>query len=109
MKRAEIPGIVIRKERFPGAQRGIMHAQIAFDHAASRFHKVEAFLRAPAVAIIPPQIKQRLFALEDGGTMTIAVFAKRRHISAIPAMRQTHLHGAGGIASGLRPNACEAL
>ena len=81
-----------------------MHAQMFFQDQTAKMNFFEAFARWNSGAIISAQIRQRLFAFENGTRPKPFAFRPiSRHIRAIATLRQSYFHCACRIAVRLRP------
>src|ERR1700682_1452540 len=61
----KIVRIMFWKERIAGAQRGVMDAEMFFEHLTAPAGRTELLARRVAAAVVSAQIGQRLFAFEN--------------------------------------------
>ena len=84
----KIVRIIFRKERIAGAQRGVMDAEIFFEHFTALANRTEPLTRRVATAIVSPQIGQGLFAFKNRGHLRLLRLRSiGGYIGAISALR----------------------
>ena len=87
-----------------------MCSEAPFEKLAALPNRFESLAGGIALAIVSPQIAERLFAFKDRGRSNfLGRPSIRSDVGAIPAFWQTHFHCARGIALGLRPQKRESL
>jgi hypothetical protein len=63
----EIVRIIFWKERIAGAQRGVMDAEMLFEHLSAPADRTKPLARRVATPVVAAQIWQRLFTFENCG------------------------------------------
>jgi hypothetical protein len=102
---AEVLGIKLREKRITIVQVWIMRAKARFENLATIADCFEPLTRGFAVAVVPPQIAQRLFAFEYSRRSNLLCDRPiAGHIGAISASGQSYFHRARGKPVRLRPN-----
>src|SRR5215470_5187132 len=87
-----------------------MCAEACLEKLAALANRFELLAGSIALAIISPQITERLFTLKDRcGSSSLGRQSICSDVGSIPALWKTHFHGARGIALGLRPQKGQAL
>jgi hypothetical protein len=87
-----------------------MCAEAIFEKLAALANRFEPLAGGVALAIISPQIAERLFTLKDRcGSNSLGRQSIRRDVGTIPALWKTYFHCARRIALGLRPKKRQAL
>src|SRR5215813_7206885 len=85
-----------------------MCVEALFKKLAALANCFESLARSIALAIISPQIAERLFTFKDCcGTNSLRRQSIRCDVGAIPAPGKTHFRCARGITLGLRPQKCQ--
>jgi hypothetical protein len=103
----EIRQIEFGKQGLAVPQVRIMCAEAPFEKLTALGNRFEPLTCGVAVAIISPQIAERLFTLKDRcGSNSLLRESIRRDIGTISALWKTHFHCARGIPLRLRPKKC---
>ena len=100
----QIRQIEFRKQRITVPQARIMCAETPFEKLAASANRLESLAGSIALAIISPQIAERLFTLKNRrGSSSLRCQSICSDVGTIPAFWQTNFHCTRGIALGLRP------
>src|SRR5262249_1571238 len=107
---AEIGQIELRKQAITIAEGRIMRTEAVLEKLAALANGFESLASGVALAIITPQVAQRLFTFKDRGRSN----SRRRQsipgdVGTIPAFWEAHFHCACGISLGLRPQKRQPL
>ena len=80
--------IIFWKERIAGVERGVVDAEMLFEHLTAPAERMEPLARRVAAAVVAAQIWQRLFAFKNRShSCLFGQWPIGSHVGAISALR----------------------
>jgi hypothetical protein len=108
--RREVPRIKLGEQPINTPPGWVVRAQTCFEKLASTANYFQAIARSFVVAVIAPQIAERLLTFKNRGVSNL-VFLRSigSYVGTVPAFWQPHFQGAGRKPLRLRPHKRQPL